>query len=75
MRAADPLQQETCHLCLSIKLGLREPQLVFCLQNRTGRSRQHKARTAIVPLPGRGNTHLLHHHPPSGTETSVLLAQ
>lgn len=31
MCAADPLQQETCHLCLSIKFSLCEPQLMFCL--------------------------------------------
>lgn len=70
--AADPLQQQTGHLCLTVELGLREPQLVFCLRNRTGCSGQHTARTPLLPLPGRGNTHLLHHHPPSAL--SVLLA-
>lgn len=72
MCAADPLQQQTGHLCLTVELGLREPQLMFCLRNRTGCSGQHTARTPLLPLLGRGNTHLLHHHPPSAL--SVLLA-
>lgn len=65
MCAADPLQQQTGHLCLAVELGLGEPQLVLRLQTGWG-LRQHKAGALFClcsPLPP---------HPPFGSKTRVL---
>lgn len=67
MCAADPLQQETCHLRLAIELGLREPQLVFCLQDRTGCWRQHQVRTLLCLFQGEAAP--ASSTSPSGTDT------
>lgn len=51
MRAADPLQQQTGHLCLPVELGLCEPQLVLRLQTGrgSGSTRQEPRAASAAP--------------------------
>lgn len=64
MCAADPLQQQSGHLCLAVELGLCEPQLVLRLQTGwgSGSTRQEPCAASAAFPP----------NPPFGSKTRVL---